>query len=89
MLISCNTIDIGQYQMEEAITQIFRDNGYEDGELEHSFKNGNANSSDNVSDNHFEDMLLLLRKEELKSEARKRHLALTGNKIDLVLVLKI
>ena len=74
--------------MEEAITQIFRDNGYEDGELEHSFKNGNANSSD-VSDNHFEDMLLLLRKEELKSEARKRQLSLTGNKIDLVLVLKI
>ena len=74
--------------MEEAITQIFRDNGYEDGELEHSFKNGNANSSDNVSDNHFEDMLLLLRKEELKSEARKRQLSLTGNKIDLVLVLK-
>ena len=75
--------------MEEAITQIFRDNGYEDGELEHSFKNGNANSPDNVSENHFEDILLLLRKEELKSEARKRQLSLTGNKIDLVLVLKI
>ena len=69
--------------MEVEIYQILRDNGYEDEELDISFDVGEAGSSDGMSE-VYENMLLQLRKEELKSEAKKRSLSLTGNKIDLV-----
>ena len=70
--------------MEAAIYQILRDNGYEDEEIDASFDTGETEPTESLSEKH-EDMLLLLRKDDLKSEARKRHLPLTGNKIDLVL----
>jgi len=69
--------------MEVEIYQILRDNGYEDEELDITFDVGKAGSSDGMSE-VYENMLLRLRKEELKSEAKKRSLSLTGNKIDLV-----
>ena len=69
--------------MEVEIYQILRDNGYEDEELDIIFDVGEARSSDGMSE-VYENMLLRLRKEELKSEAKKRSLSHTGNKIDLV-----
>ena len=69
--------------MEGEIYQILRENGYEDEELDNSFGVGEARFSDGMSET-YENMLLLLRKEELKTEAKKRSLSLTGNKIDLV-----
>lgn len=69
--------------MEAAIYQILRDNGYEDEEIDASFDSGETEPTESLSEKH-EDMLLLLRKDDLKSEAKKRHLPLTGNKIDLV-----
>ena len=70
--------------MEAAIHQILRDNGYEDDEIDTSFEVEETRSNESVSEAH-ENMLLLLRKDDLKSEARKRRLPRTGNKIDLVL----
>ena len=70
--------------MEGEIYQILRENGFEDEDLDVSFNAGEKGSSDDMSET-YENMLLSLRKEELKSEARKRNLSLTGNKIDLVI----
>jgi len=69
--------------MEAEIYQILRENGYNDEELDVSFDVGEAGSSNDMSAT-YENMLLSLRKDELKSEAKKRNLSLTGNKIDLV-----
>ena len=66
--------------MEGAIYQILRENGYDDEDLDV----GDAGSSEGMSET-YENMLLSLRKDELKAEARKRNLSLTGNKIDLVI----
>ena len=66
--------------MEGAIYQILRENGYNVEDLDV----GEAGSSEGMSETH-ENMLLSLRKDELKAEARKRNLSLTGNKIDLVI----
>ena len=66
--------------MEGAIYQILRENGYNDEDLDV----GDAESSEGMSET-YENMLLSLRKDELKAEARKRNLSLAGNKIDLVI----
>ena len=66
--------------MEGAIYQILRENGYNDEDLDV----GEAGSSEGISET-YENMLLSLRKDELKAEARKRNLSLAGNKIDLVI----
>ena len=72
--------------MEAAVLRILRDYGYEeDVDLDATINLGEAGSTDNLSEKHFENMLLVMRKDELKSEARKCHLPLAGNKIDLVL----
>jgi len=65
--------------MEGAIYEILRENGYNDEDLDV----GEPGSSDGISET-YENMLLSLRKDELKAEARKRNLSVTGNKIDLV-----
>ena len=69
--------------MEAEIYQILRENGYKDEDLDVSFDVGEAGSSNDMSAT-YENMLLYLRKDELKSEAKKRNLSIAGNKIDLV-----
>ena len=66
--------------------KILRDYGYEeDIEVDSSISSKDTGSGDTLSETYFESMLLVMRKDELKGEARKRHLPLIGNKIDLVL----
>ena len=72
--------------METSVVKILRDYGYEeDIEVDSSISSKDTGSGNALSETYFESMLLVMKKDELKEEARKRHLPLNGNKIDLVL----
>ena len=69
--------------MEAAVLKILTEYGYEE-DIDETVNVEEAGSETKFDQTYFENMLLTLRKEELKAEVRKCHLPLTGNKIDLV-----
>ena len=69
--------------MEAAVLKILADYGYDE-DIDVTVNVAEAGSETKFNQTHFEKMLLTLRKVELVKEARKYHLAASGNKIDLV-----
>ena len=69
--------------MEAAVLKILADYGYKE-DIDESVNVEEAGSETKFDQTYFEEMLLTLKKDQLKAEVRKYHLPLTGNKRDLV-----
>ena len=72
--------------MESAVLKMLSNYGYDE-DIDETVNVDEAGSQTKFDQTYFEKMLLTLKKDELKAEARKCHLPITGNKIDLVQIL--
>ena len=70
--------------MESEVTKILDKYGYSKEELDQTVNVGEAGSNETYDRSHYEELLMVLRKDELKNELRIQNLPLQGNKIDLV-----